>query len=199
VDLDDAIQADLCITLPKEATTITVDNLEVAQFLDLLLHNRKVRSLLDTITSKVVLMLGRFSDEGKPVLDAVREALRSHPNGYIPVLFAFEPQRDERVLETVKALANLARFVIADLADPQVVRSELTYMIPSVPTVPVQPIMQGDADLPPEYAAWALYPSFLPVYRYANLSHLFAGLTDAVLAPVEAHVVSRRLADADRA
>jgi uncharacterized protein YjbI with pentapeptide repeats len=197
VDLDYAIQADLRITLPKQATNITVDNLEVAHFLDLLLHNRKVRSLLDTITSKVVLILGHVTDDGKPALDAVREALREHPNGYIPVLFDIEPQRDKPDLETVGTLANLARFVIADLTDPQMVRSELTYMIPSVPTVPVQPIMQGDADLPPEYATWALYPSFLPVYRYADLSHLFASLIEAVIVPVEAHVVARRLADSD--
>ncbi|HEX5439829.1 MAG TPA: hypothetical protein VFW76_03020, partial [Ktedonobacterales bacterium] len=73
------------------------------------------RRLVVHITSKVVLILGSFSAERKPVLDALREALRRHPNGYIPVLFDFEPQASRPVLETVKTLANLARFVIADL------------------------------------------------------------------------------------
>ena len=49
---------------------ITSDNLEIAQFLYLLLNNRKIRDVSDTITSKVVLILGRFSDERKAVLDA---------------------------------------------------------------------------------------------------------------------------------
>ncbi len=115
-----------------------------------------MRVLLDTITSKVVLILGRFSKERKPILDALREALRSHPNRYIPILFDFEPQHDKPVLETVKTPANLARFVIADLTDPRMVRSELSLTVPSVPTVAVQPIIEGDSDLPTEYASWAL-------------------------------------------
>jgi hypothetical protein len=197
VNLDGAKQEDLRITPLQDMTRITVDNLEVAQFLYVLMTNQKVRAVLDTITSKVVLILGRFSDERKPVLDAVREALRSHPNGYIPVLFDFEPQPDKPVLETVKTLANLARFVIADLTDPHMVRSELTYIVPNVPTVPVQPIMQRDARLPPEYGTWELYNSFLPVYEYADLSHLLANLTDDVIAPVETRVHARSLADAN--
>jgi hypothetical protein len=44
---------------------VTVDNIEVAQFISLLLHNEKIRDVIDTITSKVVLILGRFTDERK--------------------------------------------------------------------------------------------------------------------------------------
>lgn len=191
LNLEGALQADLHIT-DSEETSITVDNLEVAQFLYLILHNEKVRAILDTITSKVVLILGRFG-ERKPFLDALRDTLRGHPNGYIPVLFDFEPQHARPVLETVKTLANLARFVIADLTDPRMVRAELTAIIPHIPTVPVQPIIQEDASLPVEYSTWILYNSFLPVYRYADLSHLLANLSEAVITPVEGHVHARRL------
>lgn len=197
VNMEGATQADLRISPADQEATIRVDNLEVAQFLYLLLNNRNARNVLDTITSKVVLILGRFSDERKLVLDALREALRRHPNGYIPVLFDFEPQLDKPVLETVKTLANLARFVIADLTDPHMVRSELTYITANVPTVPVQPIIAGDADLPTEYASWTLYPWFRRVYRYNDLAHLLASLTEAVIMPVEGQVHARRLADTD--
>lgn len=197
LNLDGAKQKDLRINPFGQGTNITVDNMEVAQFLYLLLSNQKVRDVLDTIASKVVLILGRFSDERKPVLDALREALRSHLNGYIPVLFDFDPQQDKPVFETVKTLANLARFVIADLTDPRMVRSELTYITANVPTVPVQSIMQSDANLPPEYGTWELYKSFLPVYRYVDLPQLLASLTEAVITPVEQHIHARRLADAD--
>jgi len=37
----------------------------------------------------------------------------------------------------------------------------------------------------------------LPVYRYANLEHLLGNLTEVIIAPVEAHVVARRLADVE--
>jgi hypothetical protein len=187
------VQNELRISSFMDNANITIDNLEVAQFIYVLLNNRKVSAILDTITSKVVLILGRFSSERKPVLDALREALRSHPNGYIPVLFDFEPQHDKPVLETVKTLANLARFVIADLTDPNMVRSELSYITANLPTVPVQPLIESHANLPTEYSTWKRYATFLPVYEYADLSHLLADLTESVITPVEAHVQARRL------
>ena len=121
-----------------------------------------------------MLILGRFSEERKPVLDALREALLQHPNGYIPVLFDFDSQRDKPVFETVTILANLARFVIADLSNSRMVRSEVSYITANVPTVPVQPNAQRGAELPPEYGTWALFKSFLPIYRYADLEQLLA-------------------------
>ena len=44
--------------------------------IDLLLHNEKIRKVIDTITSKAVLILGRFTPERKKVLDALRDGLR---------------------------------------------------------------------------------------------------------------------------
>jgi hypothetical protein len=35
----------------------------------------------------------------------------------------------------------------------------------------------------------------LPVYRYADVSHSLANLTEGVITPVEEHVVARRLGD----
>jgi hypothetical protein len=66
--LEGAKQKDLIITPVYEAE-ITVDNLEVAQFIYLLLNNERVRHVIETITSKVVLILGRFTPERKAVLD----------------------------------------------------------------------------------------------------------------------------------
>jgi hypothetical protein len=87
VKLEGAKQQNLVITPPIEPA-ITVDNIEVAQFIYLMLNNQKVRDVIDTITSKAVLILGRFTDERKKVLDALREELRKH--NYLPILFDFE-------------------------------------------------------------------------------------------------------------
>src|SRR5262249_7810145 len=62
-------QQNLVITDPDEPE-ITVDNIEVAQFVYLMLNNQKIREVIDTITSKAVLILGRFTEERKAVLDA---------------------------------------------------------------------------------------------------------------------------------
>jgi uncharacterized protein YjbI with pentapeptide repeats len=56
---DDTIQRNLIITRWNEQT-ITIDNTELAQFIYLLLNNKRIRHVIDTITSKVVLILGRF-------------------------------------------------------------------------------------------------------------------------------------------
>lgn len=75
VDLTKTKQEQLIVTRPDEPE-IRVDNLEMAQFIYLLLNNQKIRNVIDTITSKVVLILGRFTPERKQVLDAIREELR---------------------------------------------------------------------------------------------------------------------------
>ena len=75
VQLEGAIQSNLVITQEGQSV-IQVDNLEVAQFVYLLLNNERIRHVIDTITSKVVLILGRFTEERKAVLDAIREEFR---------------------------------------------------------------------------------------------------------------------------
>jgi uncharacterized protein YjbI with pentapeptide repeats len=99
-------QKNLVITRPNEPDEpeITVDNIEVAQFIYLLLHNEKIRDVIDTITSKAVLILGRFTDERKAVLDALREELRKRY--YLPILFDFEKPRSSGTDETITLLAR---------------------------------------------------------------------------------------------
>ena len=58
------VQQNLVITSISEPE-ITVDNLEVAQFVYLLLNNYKLRDVIESVTSKAVLILGRFSKKRK--------------------------------------------------------------------------------------------------------------------------------------
>ena len=91
--LDGATQLNLVIT-PLWESAITVDNLEIAQFIYLLLNNQKIRQVIDTITSKVVLILGRFTEERKRVLDAIREELRR--NNLTPYIIRFREAGKQR-------------------------------------------------------------------------------------------------------
>jgi hypothetical protein len=127
-------QQNLIITATGEPA-VTVDNVEVAQFIYLLLHNERIRGVIDTITSKVVLILGRFTDERKPVLDALRDELRGRD--YLPVLFDFDKPANKDLTGTVQTLANMARFIIADLTDPSCIPHELAMLVPGT-VVPVQ-------------------------------------------------------------
>lgn len=189
VELDGAEQTNLRISSWNEPT-ITVDNLEVAQFLYLMLHNHKIRDVIDTLTSKVVLILGRFTPERKAVLDALREALGQH--NYVPVLFDFTGPSSRDVVETVTLLARMARFIVADLTDPAMVRTELTLIVHDVPSVPIQPLLQEEAAPFVEYEHIKHSASVLPIYRYADTPSLLRALPEAVIAPVEAKLTEMR-------
>jgi hypothetical protein len=141
VKLERTTQLNLVITSTNESV-ITVDNLEVAQFIYLLLHNKKIREVIDTITSKAVLILGRFTQERKAVLDAIRGQLRYM--SFAPVLFDFDKPRSKDVTGTVETLARMARFIIADLTDPSSIPHELATIVPFLRTTPVLPLRLVD-------------------------------------------------------
>lgn len=177
-----AEQANLIIA-PYDQPEITVDDLEVAQFVYLLLNNPKVRRVIDTITTKVVLILGRFTPERKAVLDAIREELRKR--NYVPILFDFEKSDNRDFIETVSTLAHMARFVIADVTDAGVVLQELQRIVPALPSVPVQPLLLQGADPTIVLTDFLCYPWFLPPHLYADQPELLASLAEKVITPAE--------------
>jgi len=181
--LQNARQEDLIIT-PRYEPTITLDNLEVAQFIYLLLYNDTIRHIIDTITSKVVLILGCFTQERKAVLDAIRGELRKHD--YLPVLFDFEKPASRDITETVSTLAHMARFVIADITDARSIPQELAHIVPDLPSVPVQPLLQLSADEYDMFEHFKRYPWVLEIYRYKDLDDLLKSLKEKVIAPAEA-------------
>ena len=189
VKLGGARQQNLIITDAGEPT-ITVDNIEVAQFIYLMLHNQKIRDVIDTITSKAVLILGRFTDKRKAVLDALREELRKRK--YVPILFDFEKPRSRDTDETITLLARMARFVIADISDAKAVLQELRAIVPDLPSVPVQPIILKMQEEPGMFDFYRNRPSFLPVHRYADQEQLLADLGDKVIRPAEQKVLELR-------
>lgn len=168
--LEGARQQNLVIT-QDDQSEITVDNLEVAQFIYLLLHNEKIRHVIDTITSKVVLILGRFTLERKAVLDALRKELRKSEHDYVPVLFDFDVPANRDITETVSLLARMARFIVADLTEPSSIAKELEAIVPNL-AVPVQPLLEGSTRPYAMFKDYWKYDWVLPVYRYEGLETL---------------------------
>jgi hypothetical protein len=182
-------QQNLVIT-PGHEPEITVDDIEVAQFVYLLLHNEKIRNVIDTITSKAVLILGRFTDERKPVLEALREELRQRK--YLPILFDFEKPSTRSTDETITLLARMARFVVVDISDAKSVLQELRAIVPDLPSVPVQPMILAMQEEPGMFDFFRRYPWFLTAHRYESPAQLLADLTERVIAPAEAEVARLR-------
>jgi uncharacterized protein YjbI with pentapeptide repeats len=182
VQLKDAIQSNLIVT-EKDEPMITVDNLKVAQFIYLLLNNKEIRDVIDTITAKVVLILGRFTNKRKKILDALRDELRKHD--YLPILFDFEKPTNRDITETVSTLAHMARFVVADITQAKSIPQELERIVQGLPSVPVQPLLQARAK---EYGMaehyWR-YPWVLSVYRYRDVDHLLQSIENCIIEPAE--------------
>jgi uncharacterized protein YjbI with pentapeptide repeats len=171
-------QSSLIIT-PPDAPTITVDELEVAQFIYLLLNREKLRNVINTITSKAVLILGRFTPERKVVLDAMADELRKH--NLLPIIFDFEGATTRDVTETIKTLAGLSLFVIADITNPKSAPLELQATVPDYQIPFVAIIQEGErpfsmfSDLP-KYP-WVL----MPVIEYPSVETLLQGFKQGII------------------
>jgi hypothetical protein len=175
-------QQNIVIT-PIGEPEIIVDNIAVAQFVYLLLDNAAIRQIIDTITYKVVLILGRFTPERNAILDAIRDELRKRD--YLPVLFDFEKPANRDRTETVSTLAHMARFVIADLSDPKSIPHELAHVAPLLPSVPIMPLIVRPQK---EYAMFEHFFGFrhvLKPLRYRDETHLLSILNDKVIGPAE--------------
>lgn len=183
VKLYGAEQADLIITSNTEAT-IAVDDLEVAQLMHLLLNNQQLGNILHTVSSRVVLVLGQFSSDNKPILQAMREHLRA-TGRYIPVLFDFARLPNPRFTDTVRTLAQLSRFAIVCITDRDHALQEWQAITPILSMLPVQPVLHS-----PQYAYSVFddlqdHRTALPLYRYSSRHSLMASFEERILRPLE--------------
>jgi len=184
VKLEGTKQQNLFITRYDEPS-VTVDNIEVAQFVHLLLHNEKIRDIIDTVGKKGVLLLGRFTEGRMEILERLREKLRSL--GFVPMVFNFDKPETKDFTETVRLLANLSKFVIVDITNPRSTPLELQAAVPDY-MIPFAPILQeGEepfamlVDLQNKYD-WVLQP----IFSYPSVERLIEGLEDKIVRPAEA-------------
>ncbi|NKI31819.1 pentapeptide repeat-containing protein [Croceivirga thetidis] len=175
-------QSSLVITADEEAE-VTVDDIKMAQFIYLLLANNELRDVIQTVTSKAVLILGRFYEERKQVLDALRETLRK--KDFAPIIFDFEPSNNRNLTETIQLLASLSKFIIADLSDAKSIPQELSVIIPSFPSIPIAPILVAGEQEYSMFEHWNAFESVLSIFRYKSQEHLLANLDDQILDPIE--------------
>jgi hypothetical protein len=157
---------------------VSVDNLEIAQFIYLLLNRQKLRDVLETITSKAVLILGRFTADRKAVLDAIADELRKY--GFLPIIFDFERVSSRDFTETIKILAGLSYFVIADITNPRSAPLELQSTIPDY-QVPFVPIIQEGEEPFSMFTDLRKYDWVLKLLTYQSLDSLIKAFKIAII------------------
>lgn len=201
LETDDATeQSDLVVATAEGRPLVTVDDLEVAQFIYLLSKSDKLRKVISTLGSKGALIIGRFTEERLQVLHAIRDALRAR-HGLIPIMFDFNPQTSATTLETLMTLAHMSRFVVADLTEARAVVQELTKITDNLRSLPIKLIIEKSAQMPSMSDSFLIADSVLkPVYRYSGRAQLLADLESEVIGPADAYATEfeRRLSELRR-
>ena len=81
----------------------------------------KIRDAIDTIGKKGVLLLGRFTGGRIAILERLRDELRKRD--FLPLIFNFDKPETKDFTETVRLLDAMSRFVIVDITNPDLLRS----------------------------------------------------------------------------
>jgi uncharacterized protein YjbI with pentapeptide repeats len=189
-------QRNLIITKSAEPE-ITVDNIEVAQFIYLLLKNQKLRDVIDTISRKGVLLLGRFTNGRIAVLERLREELRARD--FLPIVFNFDKPETKNFTETVRLLAAMSRFVIADITNPRSAPLELQATVPEcmIPFVPI--LEKGEEPFAMLRDLQINHPDRVcKVIRYPSVNRLVEVLDSKIIRPAQARfarLVKRKAAE----
>jgi uncharacterized protein YjbI with pentapeptide repeats len=171
----------------KEAqydAALTVDILELAPLVFAVLNRDRFSEVINTFTSKVVLILGRFTEPRMAVLQAIRRRLAGLR--YLPVVFDFAAPWRRDLTETISTLAHLSRFVVADLTDAKSIPQEMGRIIPFLPSVPVVPLLGGTDEEPyAMFEHFARYPWVQELVRYGDIDDLVSRIPEEVVRPAE--------------
>jgi len=147
-----------------------------------LLYSEGLRNFIDTIATKLVLILGRFTPARKAVLDRLRDELRRRD--MVPVVFDFSKPSSRDLSETVSALAHLAQFVLVDLTDATSVPHELESTVPHLPSVTFVPLIEDGQNIYAMFEHIERYPWVMQPITYAPAT-LAADLVSEIMGVVE--------------
>jgi uncharacterized protein YjbI with pentapeptide repeats len=181
IQVSDSTRTTDLITTQRDQATVTVDDLEVAQFVYLMLNNDKIRNILTTIGRKGVLILGRFTPERKVVLEGLRRKLRAL--NFVPMIFDFERSDERSFTETIRILAGMSRFVIADITNPKSAPLELQAVVPDymVPFVPI--LQEGEEPFSMFVDLQSQFSWVTKVKVYRSVEQLVDKLEQAIVKP----------------
>jgi uncharacterized protein YjbI with pentapeptide repeats len=156
-------QSNLVVT-PIGESPIAVSDLETAQFAHLLISGGKIPQILESVSSRLVLVLGNFRSERKEVLRSIEAALQERDLTGIVAHFSPPVHRD--LTDKILLLARFARIVVADLTESKRLLRFLQDARKKFQSIKLQPLVQP---------AWLqqnpLDPASLPDSTLAPISY----------------------------
>ena len=183
VNLDGTSQSGLDI-MPVDQPAVSVNDIEVAQLLCHLLHHTRLKSAVEAVSVKCVLILGRFPAGRRAVLEAAENALGSR--GYASISVDLDAPGSRNLVETIKALGRMSRFIVVDLTADGGIPEMLDAVVHYLPGVPIQPITSQDGE---EGSADRHYRKFnwvLPTCRYRDAEDLNRLVASSLVSVAEA-------------
>ncbi len=166
-----------------EDIVVRADDIEAVHLLYLVSTRGKLKTVIDAMTERVVLLLGNFGSHRKAVLNSVRHKLADM--GYAPVVFDFAAPVNRDFIETIALIAGLSRFVIADLTRPRSTPLEALAIAPHLMVPFASIIREGERPFS-TFRAWqAKYQWVLPTWSYRNRGQLIRRLKADVVGPCE--------------
>jgi hypothetical protein len=79
----------------------------------------------------------------------------------------------------------MAFFIIADLTNARSIPQELEAIVPHLPSVPVQPLLEIASTEYVMFEHFQRYPWVLAPYRYENIAHLLSTISEHIIQPAE--------------
>jgi hypothetical protein len=119
------------------------------------------------------------------VLNRLRDELRKRD--YVPIVFNFDKTETKDFTETVRLLAGLSKFVMADVTNPKSALLELQATVPEI-MVPFQPIIEESQEpFAMLMGLWVKHRDWVfdPVYCF-SVDALVASFDKEIIAPAEA-------------
>lgn len=177
------------VITPDNEPVVEVDDLQMAQFVYLILRHDRLRQVINSVTERGVLLLGRFGDGGIEVLRAVADQLRAL--NYLPIIFDFDRPKDRNYTETLKTLVGLSKFVIVDLSGPSVPQ-ELYATVPHF-KIPFVPILEKGSRPFSMFVDILEYDWVLkPVVEFETTKALIQSVAKQIVEPAEAKYQKRQ-------
>ena len=169
----------------SEEPLITVDDIEISQFIYMIINNEKISSVINSMRTKGVLILGSFYDDKtsentpKKVLNKIKKEILK--KDLIPIVFDFNPSTHLDVTSTVKTLALLSSFIIVDLSNPAGQLIEIGELVREFP-IPIIPIASEKTEHITSMISKATYGNYnwlrtdVIYYNLDNFDRQFPGI-----------------------
>lgn len=177
-----AQQSHLLIT-PYNETTIAVNNLEIAQFLSFWLNSHTLNHVIETITSRIVLIACPFNHQSRYFLKALE--LQLGQQEYAAIAIDVTTPLNANFASTFLRLAKIARLLLIDVLVPdRGIPPELQALLPQL-HLPIQILVSGTVLNSPEWDAPLRSPWLLPIQMYRDPDYLLSVFQERILLPAE--------------